>query len=493
MIDPPVPASPALDRAALWTAAACLAGVGLAAVFWSAFSGPFPLDEFCTRRRPTWVLGLFDTPRYTAVTGPVFLAGLAAASGLYLAALALARRVHGWGAGLLLVGGPLLFVAVLLPGYPLLSNDIYKYVFDGRILAVYHENPFLRVPADYPDDRFYDLVYWKAVVNAHGPLWRVLEAVSAEAGGERCVDAILAMKLWPTLAYLGTTAVLYRYLRATQPERAVSGTVAYAWCPLVLLESLQNGHNDVVAALPTLLAVWAALAGRWRLAFPLLAVGFLVKPLAAALGPVLLVGAWRQGGPARRGAAVGIGLAGLLVLATYVPFFAGIETFQGLERGSIFSASPGELLVILLERGGWPLGQAMAAARTVVGAGFVVVVGVALLALWRGRLDVRAAAGAVLLVYLLVASQWFNPWYLLWLVPLAVVAPSWRLRALSLTFALLAPLTYLLQYDARLVVPLVFMPVAVLAVRWRRCLGWPAGDGVAAPAALGSPRMAGHG
>ena len=58
---------------------------------------------------------------------------------------------------------------MLLPGYPLLSNDIFKYVFDGRILAVYGENPFLRVPADYPDDRFYDLVYWKAVVERARP------------------------------------------------------------------------------------------------------------------------------------------------------------------------------------------------------------------------------------------------------------------------------------------------------------------------------------
>ena len=112
---------------------------------------------------------------------------------------------------------PVLFAAVLLPGYPLLSNDLFKYVFDGRIMAVYGENPFLRVPADYPEDRFYDLVYWKAVVNAHGPIWRVLEAISAQAGGERCVSAIMAMKAWPIAAYFATIGVVYMLLRASVP------------------------------------------------------------------------------------------------------------------------------------------------------------------------------------------------------------------------------------------------------------------------------------
>src|SRR5436190_10033519 len=106
--------------------ATAAAGAALAGVLWLVYTGPFPLDEFCTRRRPTWVLGLFDTPRYMAVTGPVFLASLVGLTGLYLAALWLAPRVGGRAMTLLLlVGLPLLFVAVLLPGYPLLSNDIF--------------------------------------------------------------------------------------------------------------------------------------------------------------------------------------------------------------------------------------------------------------------------------------------------------------------------------------------------------------------------------
>src|SRR3954469_11874496 len=98
-------------------AATAAAGVALAGVLWAVYSGPFSLDEFCTRRRPTWVLGLFDTPRYTAVTGPVFLASIIGLSGLYLVALQLVPRAAGRVQTIgLLAGLPLLFVIVLLPG-----------------------------------------------------------------------------------------------------------------------------------------------------------------------------------------------------------------------------------------------------------------------------------------------------------------------------------------------------------------------------------------
>lgn len=482
-------------RRPIWAGAACLTGVALAGVIYAAFSGPFPLQEFCTRNRPTWVLGLFTTPRYTAVTGPVFLAALAALSGLYVLALWLVRRVEGriiWLA--LLAGLPIIFVAMLLPTYPLLSNDIFKYVFDGRILAVYGENPFVRVPADFPDDRFYDLVYWKAVVSAHGPIWRIFQAAGAEIGGERCANAIMAMKLWPILGYFGTTGVLYLMLRTSDPGIARPLTLAYAWCPLVLFEAVQNGHNDVVAAWPVLLAVWAARAQRWLIVPGLVAAGFLVKPLAALAGPVFLVAAWRQGGVARRDLLIGAAGATLLTIAAYAPFFAGFQTFQGMERSDIFSASPGELVVIGLEWAGWPLDRAMAAARVVANGGFLAILAVALGALWRGRLPLPGALATAFFGYLLVGSQWFNPWYLLWLLPLALVSPSWRMRWLTLAFCLLAPLVYLLQYDARLVVPLVFAPVVALAVIWREALGWSfVARPTAAPHGVNTPRTAEHG
>jgi hypothetical protein len=118
---------------------------------------------------------------------------------------------------------------------------------------------------------------------------------------------------------------------------------------------------------------------------------------------------------------------------------------------------------------------------------------VAVLALWRGRLALATALAVAFFGYLLLGSQWFNPWYLLWLLPLALVSPSWHVRVLALAFVLLAPLTYLLQYDARLIVPFVFLPVAILAIWWRAALGWTFGGSPTAPRPVGASGMAGRG
>ena len=462
-------------------AGACALGLVMAGLFWATFSGPFPLAEFCTRNRPTWVLPLFERPRYTAVGGWTFLAATIGLSLAYLAALRLTRGVRGpWAAGLLLGVLPIVFLLVLVPGYPLLSSDIFKYVFDGRILAVYGQNPFLHVPAEFPQDRFYDLVYWKAVVNAHGPIWRALEAASAAAGGESCRTAILAMKVWPSVAYLATVGALFAMLRASDPERAVSGTLLYAWNPLVLLEALQNGHNDVVATLPTLGAVWLAGRGRPLWVFPLLAVAALVKPLALVLGPLLLVATLRS--RLRRQAGLSLAIGGGLVAAAYVPFWAGPATLQGLARASIFSASPAELLLLALQAAGLGLERAMPIVSATANGLYLLALVPLLRAAASGRLALPAAAFGVFFLYLLIAAQWFNPWYLLWLAPWAALAP-FPPRVLGVAFTLLAPLVYLLQYAALPTVLVVFLPLAMLALRWRAWLGWPGQLGAGVPAA----------
>jgi alpha-1,6-mannosyltransferase len=463
-------------RSGYWPRLSCALGLGLAiaGLFWLAFSRPFPLVEYCDRRHPTWILPLFTRARYAAVSGETFVLVMVAVSLAYLAALRLAAELRGARAGLSLLGiVPLSLLLVLLPGQSILSGDIRRYVLDGRILAFYHQNPFIHPPAEFPDDDFYDLVYFKAEVNAHGPLWRLAEASSALVGGEECQPAVLAMKVWPSLAYLGTTAALFAMLHARRPERAISGAMIYAWNPLVVLEALQNGHDDVVAALPALLSVWLALKGRVRWSFVCLAVATLVKPLALVIGPLLLVAALRRPRRAYRDAAWGAGLAAGLVVLAYLPFWAGPSTLQGLSRGYMFTASPAELLLLALQKAGLALEPAMRFAMGVPTALFLLTLAALLWATWSGRLDVVSAAVGVLFLYCLLAAHWFNPWYLLWLAPLAALVPTRPPRALGIAFTLLAPAVYLLQYEALPVVLVVFLPLALLAVHWRAWLGWP--------------------
>jgi hypothetical protein len=452
---------------------ALLLGIGSLALYYLVFSNPFSIAEFCGRNRPTWVLPLFQRPRYTAMTGLTFVLAYLGAVAAWIAAWRCARRVRGRLAAVLLVGVlPVAFAIVLVPAYPLLANDIYKYIFDGRIITEYGSNPFLHVPAEFPQDRFYDLVYWKAEVNAHGPLWRMAEAASAAIGGNDCDASVMAMKFWPTAAYLASVVVVYTIALRLWPQTALGDAVLYAWSPLVLLESLQNGHNDVVAALPSLVAVWLARSGRYRLAFPALAIAALVKPLALALGPLLLVAAVRAGSRPTREAVEGIVIGAALTLVSFAPFWSGPETLQGMSRSKLFTDSPAAALVRGLNLVGVPPETAMTAGSLMVQVLFGGAVLLMCAALWSRRLRLEAATCGVYLSYCLVGAQWFNPWYVLWFAPLLPLATG-GVRHVSVAFMVLAPLLYALDPETLVSVAVIFIPSYLLVWRYRHALGWP--------------------
>jgi hypothetical protein len=196
----------------------------------------------------------------------------------------------------------------------------------------------------------------------------------------------------------------------------------------------------------------------------------LVKPLALALAPLLVIASWRP--PSFTPLAAAIALAIMVVAAAYAPFWAGPATLQGLARGNLFSTSPAKALLELLETLGLPFDRALAVAAGAATAGFLLLLAVLLLAVARRRVTLLPAATAVFFLYLLVGAQWFNPWYMLWLVPFAALAAAGPPLVLSLAFALLSPVVYAMR-DSWPVVAVVFLPIAVLAVRWHTWLGWP--------------------
>jgi len=70
-----------------------------------------------------------------------------------------------------LIGFPVIFLALLALVYPTSSVDLYDYMFRGRMLAHYQANTFIKVPIDFRDDPLFWYVAWRKSVTAYGPLW----------------------------------------------------------------------------------------------------------------------------------------------------------------------------------------------------------------------------------------------------------------------------------------------------------------------------------
>jgi hypothetical protein len=125
----------------------------------------------------------------------------------------------------------------------------------------------------------------------------------------------------------------------------------------------------------------------------------------------------------------GAGLAAALVVISYAPYWVGRASLPFLDRGNWFTASP-PTLVRELFRLWFDFDVAGQRAALLCAAALTLIVAVVLVRLARqvramhGRssdvLVIRAAYG-VFFAYLVVACLWWQPWYLLTLLCLAVL------------------------------------------------------------------------
>ena len=159
----------------------------------------------------------------------------------------------------LIWGFAILFRVVLLPCDPFLSDDIYRYLWDGHVQLA-GINPYL-YPPDAPELEAIRTV-WHARINnpsistIYPPFAQVVFAAGALAGG-----SMLALKLLWTLADLAACLLLAKV--AGRTGRSVPGTlVLFAWSPLLVVETAWSGHFESLGILLLVVLVFLSLPAR---------------------------------------------------------------------------------------------------------------------------------------------------------------------------------------------------------------------------------------
>ena len=333
--------------------------------------------------------------------------------GRYLAlyALSVVGYVLVWTATSRLSLRAVLIVALVVrvafvPVVPSLSDDIYRYVWDGRVQLA-GINPYLHAPdsaaLDGVDYAERERINHPAIRTIYPPLAEGLFAAVAAAGGGMFTfkvifgicDLLTALVLWRTVARARRAEVMALYLL----------------CPLVIIETWHAAHLEVVATL--LVVISLALIERRRDLPAGLALG---AAAAVKLMPAFLLVPALFGGrvSARRflpGFALAFGLP-------YIPY---VLTGAALGSARDSGARPeGNSLVFTTLRG--IVGYETARVAVVV----VFIVGAAAISLRvRGR-ERTAEAFAWTLTLLLLVLPIVHPWY--WLTPVALsVAAGIRL------------------------------------------------------------------
>ena len=362
------------------------------------------------------------------------------------------RSLRRWVLGIGLLCG-----VVLLGLYPITALDVALYVVRARLWALYGGSPMMALPANFPQDPYIALGgEYQTQVSPYGPLWELIAQAPIRLGILDIGTGIVAMKLISLISYLATAVLIGWYARQDSPRSQVSGLTAmtfFALNPLVLLEAIGNGHNDMVmlALVTAGLVLWQR--DRWGWAALALTLASLIKITGVILLPLfglaVLVAApdWRSRiGRGLSIAAIFLVVAGIAYRLTG-PF---PDVFSGAEHAMFgrWGYTPAYLLRVLVYQI-YPHEQLiMSVISNLCRALFILYYAYLLVQLTRGKMTLSQAGFLAYFSQLLLGTT-FRIWYPLWLVPFAALHLTsktyWRTFLLSLT-AELSILMYLIVW-----------------------------------------------
>ena len=295
-----------------------------------------------------------------------------------------------------------LFGLVFAFAPPVLSDDLYRYLWEGR-LWLDGVNPY-RIPPSDPllvplRDALWEPINNKPLASIYPPLMQLVFVLSVLLGGQ-----VWTLKCLALLGLVGAVLAVARVTGRPGPAAALGLN------PLMLSESALNGHFDVLVGAMLLLAAWSLGEQRFIragfaacVAVGLKLVGVIVVPLFGRRREALLVAA----------SALALFLVPIVASGGVDQPVSGLGQFATRWQGndSLFG-----IISFLSHR----LADDPVAGLVARAVAAILFLGLVAAVLRRHRSPLAAAR--ILVWGLLLLSPQVHPWYLGWLLPLELAA-----------------------------------------------------------------------
>ena len=185
-------------------------------------------------------IGYFQRPLAASLYIVFLILLFANYSGLLIASKKkLLSRKNIW-ITILITGGILTFA------YNAFSYDLFNYIFDAKVVTYYHSNPYMHYALQYPHDPMLSFMHWVERTYPYGPLWLGVTIPFSFLGGQIFLITFYLFKSIATVSYLGTAYFVEKTAQKISPNNSLFALVLFAFSPLVIIEGLVSGHNDMV-------------------------------------------------------------------------------------------------------------------------------------------------------------------------------------------------------------------------------------------------------
>jgi hypothetical protein len=439
------------------------ASLGLAGSMLTAYAAPRAVPDPAVR---WWYVPAIPAGHALSLT--LLYVGMGA---LCCAWLGLGRALPSQRA-MLAVGAAWALPLALAP--PLFSRDVYSYLAQGTILHLGH-SPYQSPPqllAALGRPRVLDAVspFWRETTAPYGPLFLGLVSLIVGVVGTNLVLGVLLIRVIEMSGVVLLAIFVPRLAHALGTDRRRALWLALL-SPLVMLQLIAAGHNDVMMAGILVAGVACALSGRPLLGVAVCALAATIKVPALA-GALFIAVAW---GRAEAGRAAQLRFFAAAAISTGAVLAAvSVVTASGIDwlSTSLFSTPAKVRLAVtpatavgytiaslLRDLGVATSGRGLEGALGIVAS--VLTAGAGLILLYRVRIPRLVVLLATFLLIAAAGGPAAWPWYFIW--GLALIAAARAAQRSAALAAAIAASVFVVKPNGILALPRQSAP-AVLAV-----------------------------
>ncbi|MEL6863322.1 MAG: hypothetical protein AAFP19_02835 [Bacteroidota bacterium] len=195
---------------------------------------------------------------------------------------------------LFFLGLALVLRLILVGAFPFLSDDIYRFIWDGRLI-VQGYNPFNQLPSFYLQEGqeveglnqvLFDQLNSPNYFTIYPPVCQAIFATACWLFPKSWIGAAVVMKLFMVLFEVGSMALIWKLLAYFQlPIRRI---LLYALNPLMIIEITGNLHFEGAMIFFLLLSLWFLVRSQWTWSALAMALSVAVKLLPLMFLPLLI-------------------------------------------------------------------------------------------------------------------------------------------------------------------------------------------------------------
>lgn len=345
-----------------------------------------------------------------------------------------------------------LAAALLVPVVPFHSSDIYGYINRGFQQSVFGTNPYLITVGGIPGWKASHLFHEHWIHNPcpYGFFFAGLTWWLTATTGASFTVAFMLFKVLNFFFLLASTDLVYRIAVQMKHQRPWLTAYLFGANPLVLLQVMGNGHNDILMVCLMLGALWCLSERRWVWAcLPLLTLSVLTKYTSLLVMPFVMLYMLRnrQFQPLAVGTVISLGILVLLGMA-YVDPSQGWPWTAMLDN----AGKPQHSIIALMGRVIYYVADIFSGSgkeimdinvrifKMVAWAAFAVfcIWQVVRFLIKKGEFkDMLYASGMVVTVMVAFISAKFHAWYVVMFLPLVLLLPEKsKLRRFGILFSL---------------------------------------------------------